>query len=61
MPVSFDIYPGNTFEEHTFKDAIEAMKRRYNLGKVILVSDRGMMSRNNIEVVENSGYEFIVG
>jgi len=61
MPVSFEIYPGNTFEGHTFKDAIETMKSRYNLGKVILVSDRGMMSRNNIEVVENSEYEFIVG
>ncbi|HBT50505.1 MAG TPA: IS1634 family transposase, partial [Petrotoga sp.] len=61
MPVSFDIYPGNTFEGHTFKDTIEAMKKRYQLGKVIVVSDRGMMSRTNMEIVENSDYEFIVG
>jgi transposase len=61
MPVSFDIYPGNTFEGHTFKDTIEAMKNRYQLGKVIVVSDRGMMSRTNMEIVENSDYEFIVG
>jgi len=61
MPVSFDIYPGNTFEGHTFKDTIEAMKKRYQLGKVIVVCDRGMMSRTNMEIVENSDYEFIVG
>ncbi len=61
MPVSFDIYPGNTFEGHTFKDTIETMKKRYQLGKVIVVSDRGMMSRTNMEIVENSDYEFIVG
>ena len=61
MPVSFDIYPGNTFEGHTFKDTIEVMKKRYQLGKVIVVSDRGMMSRTNMEIVENSDYEFIVG
>jgi transposase len=61
MPVSFDIYPGNTFEGHTFKDAIERMKNRYQLGKVIVVSDRGMMSRTNMEIVENSDYEYIVG
>ncbi len=61
MPVSFDIYPGNTFEGHTFKDTIETMKKRYQLGKVIVVSNRGMMSRTNMEIVENSDYEFIVG
>jgi hypothetical protein len=37
------------------------MKKRYQLGKVIVVSDRGMMSRTNMEIVENSDYEFIVG
>jgi len=61
MPVSFDIYPGNTFEGHTFKDTIETMKKRYQLGKVIVVSDRGMMSKTNMEIVENSDYKFIVG
>ncbi|WP_129408178.1 IS1634 family transposase [Marinitoga lauensis] len=61
MPVSFDIYAGNTFEGHTFKDSIEKMKKEYQLGKVIVVADRGMMSKKNIEVVENSNYEFIVG
>ncbi|ABX31152.1 transposase IS4 family protein [Petrotoga mobilis SJ95] len=61
MPVSFDIYPGNTFEGHTFKDTIEAMKKRHQLGKVIVVSDRGMMSKTNMEIVENSDYEFIIG
>ncbi len=30
MPVSFDIYAGNTFEGHTFKDSIEKMKKNIN-------------------------------
>ncbi|WP_175420294.1 IS1634 family transposase [Marinitoga sp. 1154] len=61
MPVSFDIYPGNTFEGHTLKDSIKKMKKEYQLGKVIVVADRGMMSKANIEMVEKSNYEFIIG
>jgi len=37
------------------------MKKDYQLGKVIVVADRGMMNRANIEVVEKSGYEYIIG
>jgi len=61
FPVSFNIYEGNKFEGHTMKDAIEEMKSKYNLSKVIVVADRGMLSEENIEAIEESGYDYIVG
>jgi len=61
FPVSFNIYEGNKFEGHTMKDAIEEMKSKYNLSKVIVVADRGMLSEENITAIEESGYNYIVG
>ena len=61
FPVSFNIYEGNKFEGHTMKDAIEEMKSKYNLSKVIVVADRGMLSEGNITAIEESGYDYIVG
>jgi transposase len=60
-PVGYQIFKGNTYEGHTFVEAIERLKKRYDINKVIVVADRGMMNKNNLaEVIEND-FEFIVG
>jgi transposase len=60
-PVGYQIFKGNTYEGHTFAEAIRRLKQRYHIDKVIMVADRGMMNKNNIaEVIENE-FEFIVG
>lgn len=61
-PVSYEIYEGNTYEGHTFEDAVKALKETYNIRRVIVVADRGMLSKHNIEIIEQTEtYEFIVG
>jgi len=62
-PVGYRIYKGDTFEGHTFQDAITTLKQTYQIDKIIVVADRGMLSRNNIELTtcEETHYEFIVG
>ena len=61
-PVGYNVYEGGFYEGHTFKDAIEKLRQEYEIEKVITVADRGMMSKSNIEIVEEqSGYEYIVG
>lgn len=60
-PIGYQVFKGNTYEGHTLPKAIEALKQRYCIDKVIIVADRGMMSKDNIEAVTDSGFEFIVG
>lgn len=61
-PIAYQIYDGKFYEGHTFSDAVKKIKNRFNIDKVIIVADRGMMSRANIKEVESfTGFEYIVG
>lgn len=62
QPVGYQVYKGDLFEGHTFKEAISSLKKRYQLDQVIVVADRGMLSKDNIqELTENHGYQYILG
>lgn len=60
-PVGYRIFKGDTFEGHTFEKALEDLKSEYQIEKVIVVADRGMLSSHNIELTQAKGYEFILG
>lgn len=59
-PIGFDVFPGNMYEGHTLKDAITKLKVRFEIEKLIIVADRGMLSKENIEFIKGSGYEYII-
>ena len=61
QPIGYKVFKGDTFEGHTFEHAIKDLKDEYQIDKVIVVADRGMLSTANLEVTVNTGYEFIVG
>ena len=61
QPVGYRIFKGDTFEGHTFEKALEDLKIEYQIEKVIVVADRGMLSSHNIELTQTKGYEFILG
>lgn len=61
QPIGYRIYSGDTYEGHTFQNVIEELKQEYQIDKVIVVADRGMLSSKNIEITINNSYEFIVG
>ncbi|MBA3757096.1 MAG: IS1634 family transposase [Nitrosomonas sp.] len=60
-PVGYRIFKGNTFEGHTFEKALDDLKTRYDIDKIIIVADRGMLSKQNITLTKAKGYEFILG
>jgi transposase len=60
-PIGYRVFKGNTYEGDTFKEALEDLKKRYQIDKVIVVADRGMLSKNNLEITSSKGYEFIIG
>ena len=62
QPVAYQVYKGDLYEGHTFKDALSALKERYQLDQVIVVADRGMLSKANLlELTGNHGYQYILG
>jgi transposase len=60
-PVGFDIYPGNTFEGNTVETALDKLKERFQIGKVIWVSDRGFCSAKTFEALKKRQYDYIIG
>lgn len=62
QPIGYRIYKGDTFEGHTFEHALAQLKKQYFIENIIVVADRGMLSKNNIKLTtETNNYEFILG
>jgi transposase len=60
-PLAFDIFEGNKFEGHTMLPILDAFKEKYKLDKLVIVADSGLLSNQNIEDLQQRGYEFILG
>jgi len=60
-PLAYEVFEGNRFEGHTMLPVIEAFKAKYNLGKLIIVADAGLLSTSNINALQTKGYEYILG
>ena len=59
-PIGYEIYEGNVFEGHTFIPALQRIEKRYSLGKPIVVADAGLLSKENCQALESSGYKYIL-
>lgn len=60
-PIGYRIYQGNTYEGDTFERALKDLRTAYQIDNVIVVADRGMLSKKNIGLIQENGYEFILG
>jgi transposase len=60
-PIGYDIFEGNIFEGHTFLPILEAIGKKYDFPKPIVVADAGLLSNDNIEKLKANGYTFIIG
>lgn len=60
-PLAYDIFQGNQFEGHTMLPVIEAFKDQYELENLVVVADAGLLSKDNIALLQQGGYEYILG
>lgn len=60
-PLAYELFEGNKFEGHTMIPVVEAFKRRYKLDKLVVIADSGLLSKKNMEQLQEGGYEFILG
>jgi len=61
LPVGYKLFPGNTGEVGTLLACLEAWKQRLEIGRVVLVADRAMMSDDNLDALEAAEVEYLVG
>lgn len=61
FPLMHEVYKGNTFEGHTMLDVVTKFQRRHINAKPIIVADAAMLSRENMQQLEEQGYQYIVG
>jgi ribosomal protein L35 len=47
-PIAVEVYPGNTGDPTTVADQVEKLRDRFQLARVILVGDRGMLTQPQI-------------
>jgi len=59
-PIGYDLFSGSTFEGKTLDVALDKLKRRFSVGKVIIVADKGINSKLNLKRIVDRGYDYIV-
>uniref|UniRef100_UPI003743A1A7 IS1634 family transposase n=1 Tax=Myroides marinus TaxID=703342 RepID=UPI003743A1A7 len=60
-PLAYDMFEGNKFEGHTMLPIIDSFKKKYNLQKLVIVADAGLLSNTNVKDLQAKNYEFILG
>jgi transposase len=59
--IGYDIFEGNIYEGHTLIPTLEKLSKKFNLTKPVVVADAGLLSTENIKLLEKSGYKYILG
>ena len=61
FPLSYEVFPGNTFEGHTMLPIIEKFIRKHRKTKPIIVADAAMLSEERLKELIEKKISYIVG
>lgn len=59
--IGYDIFEGNIYEGHTLIPFLENISTKFNLDKPVVIADAGLLSKENINTLEEKSYEYIIG
>lgn len=60
MPITYRLFPGNTYEGHTLLEMVDELSNEYNITNIMLVADRAMFTSDNLEALEAKGIKYII-
>lgn len=60
LPIDYKEFAGNVYEGHTLIPTLNEIKKRYNIGKIILVADAALMNKINLQELDNRGIKYII-
>jgi transposase len=61
IPVTYELFPGNMYEGATLIPALENLRKKFELDKVVFVADSGLLNEENLQFLEQNNYFYIVG
>ena len=61
LPIYHEVLPGNTADVSTLKDTVDILSSRFNIRQTVFVCDRGLVSQENIEKLDEMGFPYIIG
>ena len=59
IPITYQIFPGNTNDCLTYRPNLSRIKKDYGLGKVVVVADKGMTTGDNIWYTLSAGDGYV--
>jgi transposase len=60
-PICCEIWPGNAADVKSLIPVVDRLKKRFKIGQVCIVADRGMISAQTIKEVERRQWKYILG
>ena len=60
-PLCCELWPGNTADVTTLMPIVTRLRRRFGLRRVCIVADRGMISKETIDDLEEQKWPYILG
>ena len=59
LPITYQLFPGNTNDCLTYRPNLSRIKHDYNLGKIVVVADKGMTTGDNIWYTLSAGDGYV--
>ena len=60
-PLCCELWPGNTTDVKTLLPIVERLRKRFHIGSICVVADRGMISKETVDELEASHLQYILG
>ena len=60
LPVDYEVYPGNQFEGATLETAINNIREKYDLKRVVFTADSAMLSKDNLALLDKLRVQYII-
>jgi Transposase DDE domain len=61
LPISYEVFAGNTFEGHTIIPVVKDFIKKNNVKEFTVVAAAAMISAENIQALRENGINYIVG
>ena len=60
LPIGYELFKGNEAEVKTLISSINKWKELFNIDKVTFVGDRAMFSKDNLALMDENGYSYVI-
>ena len=60
VPIAHHVFAGNTADVSTLPEVLADLQRRFGVGRIPVVADRGLISADNVGTLANQGFDHVL-